>query len=660
MSYFLKENMGEKMQEFHDNDVMNRIPLGVSKLGNFVYFAISIPNAQECYLLLFNNRCKDAKRRIHVTKEHRIGSIFRTCIPLNEFEYDSYLYEVDGIELIDPYAKRLLGRENYGKMPLMSENRLLRGGFDFDEFLWYGDLKLEIPYSELTLYKLHVRGFTKDASSKVKHGGTYLGLIEKIPYLKELGINAILLMPSVEFSEVMDETNNAFYKAHPYTSIGQDASVRNGKVVEPKLNFWGYTENYYYFCPKTSYAFDTENPNQEFKMMVREFHKHGMEVHMEMHFTKGISFTLIQDCLRFWSMEYHIDGFRCTNDLGVEDMLASDPYLARTKLLHYAWNTDSIYDREKSPEYKILAEYNDCFSNDMKRFLKGDEGQLTKFVQHLLWNDERKTCIHYITEHNGFTLMDLYSYDMKHNEDNGENNLDGTDYNYSWNCGEEGQTKKQKIIKLRTRMRKNALLILLLSQGVPMIYAGDEFGNSQQGNNNAYCLDNSLSWLNWRDKRSKDSLFAFTKQLISLRKKHKILRYDKSFQGIDTLACGYPDISFHGTMAWRPEYFTYSRTLGVLLSGEYVKGEKESEDDSFYFIFNMHWEAHRFDLPLLKRGYQWMLMLATEDNTTMEDGKEDESMKNLGRSSDIVRNLLKKQCITLSPRTIVILKSYHI
>lgn len=650
--------MGEKMQEFHKNEVSNCIPLGVSKQGTFIYFAISIPNAQECYLLLFNNPCKNEKRRIHVTKEHRIGSIFQFCIPFSEFEYDSYLYEVDGIVLIDPYAKRLFGRENYGKVPLESENLPTRGGFDFDEFLWCKDSKPEIPYSELILYKLHVRGFTNDASSKVKHGGTYLGLIEKIPYIKELGVNAVLLMPSVEFSEVMDD--NTYGKPHSYTSIGKDVLAQEEEVVEPKLNFWGYTENYHYFCPKTSYAFDKENPNQEFKAMVREFHKHGMEVHMEMHFTKEISFTLIQDCLRFWSMEYHIDGFRFSNDLGVEDMLASDPYLARTKLLHYSWNTEAIYHREMLPEYKVLAEYNDCFSNDMKRFLKGDEGQLMKFVQHLLWNQEKKTCIHYITEHNGFTLMDLYSYNMKHNEENGENNLDGTDYNYSWNCGEEGKTKKQKIIKLRTRMRKNALIILLFSQGVPMIYAGDEFGNSQQGNNNAYCLDNPLSWLNWRDKRSKDSLFAFTKQLISLKKKHKILRYDNSFQGMDTLACGYPDISFHGTMAWRPEYFTYSRTLGVLLCGEYVKGRKDSGDDSFYFVFNMHWETHRFDLPLLKRGYGWMLMLATEDNATIEDTKGEENSKNLGRSSDIVRNLIKKQCITLGPRTIAILKSYHI
>lgn len=708
--------MGREMQVSNVNNTNNNIPLGVSKQGNLVYFAVSIPHAKECKLLLYKYGCKTVKEIVTLTQKDRIGSVFITKILWNEFHFDSYLYEAMGKTFVDPYAKRIIGREVYGNVLSPKEKELVRGAFDFDEFDWEGDLKPEISYSNLILYKLHVRGFTKDASSKVKHHGTYLGIIEKIPYLKELGVNALLMMPCVEFSEIIESSiHTPSYVEKPrnlsYNEVFLDHLIEDS----PKINYWGYTTEYQYFTPKTSYAFQTAQSNTEFKLMVRELHKHGIEVLMEMHFIRGTTLQLIQDCLRFWSMEYHIDGFRFSNELGLENFLASDPYLVRTKLLNHSWNTEMIYERDIIPNYKVLADYNDSFLIDIRRFLKGDEDQLSKFAEHFRCSYEKKTFIHYITEHNGFTLMDLYSYDVKHNEDNGENNLDGTDYNYSWNCGVEGKTKKKKISELRTRIRKNALTVLILSQGVPMLYAGDEFGNTQNGNNNAYCMDSSLSWINWKDERNRDSLFTFTKELIYLKKKHKILRMDQGFLGMDCFACGYPDISFHGTKAWRPEYFNYSRTLGIFLYGNYAKIDENVFDDSFYLAFNMHWEIHRFDLPDLPRGYEWRIHLVTDDNLDMNFMDEDDNKmltqevttqkvitqkptkqntkeqnikeQNITKQNIIkqnltvqntasqnvagqiitnqnvitrkVKNLVQKQYIDLSPRSIVIFKSHN-
>lgn len=659
------------MQVFSENHANHVIPLGVSKQGDLVYFAVSVPNAKECKLLLYKDGCKTPKKTMLLAKENRIGSVFTTQIPWNEFHYDSYCYEAMGKEFIDPYAKRIVGRDVYGKALSPEEKELVKGAFDFDEFNWEGDIKPEISYSDLILYKLHVRGFTMDVSSKVKHRGTYLGLIEKIPYLKELGVNGLLLMPSVEFPEVIESNYNtpSYFEKSSYISYNQ-ALGYNQQEDFTKINYWGYMNEhrYQYFAPKATYAFHNTDANIEFKTMVRELHKHGIEVHMEMHFVKGTTYQLIQDCLRFWAMEYHIDGFRFTNEIGIELSIASDPYLARTKLISHSFTTDMIYEKEIAPEYKVLADYNDRFLVDIRRFLKGDEDQLATFAEHFRCSHEKKGCIHYVTEHNGFTLMDLYSYDVKHNEDSGENNRDGTDYNYSWNCGVEGQTRKKKIIDLRTRMRKNALVVLILSQGTPMLYAGDEFGNSQKGNNNAYCIDNSTSWLNWKDKKNKDSLFTFTKELISLRKRHKILRNDKAFLGMDYFACGYPDISFHGVKAWRPEYFNYSRTLGIFLYGKYAKLDEDTVDDSFYFAFNMHWEEHRFDLPDLPRGFEWKLLFVTDKSKEMDFLNEEEQMtskerqevakSNEGIAPKVkipkVRNLVQKQYIDLSPRSIAV------
>lgn len=652
--------MGKKFRTKEVEHTNCILPLGVSKQGEMVNFSVSIPHTKECKLILYQGSDINNKKSISLRSEHRYGNVFSIQFKKEELTFDSYRYEARGKEFIDPYATRIIGREDYGKVLSSEEKELVRGGWDFDVFDWESDRQLNIPYSKMFLYKLHVRGFTKDQSSLVKHKGTYLGIIEKIPYLKELGINAILLMPCVEFNEVIEDTishktpslrNGIRYQGY-VNEAGKVIDV--GKVTEDlpvKLNFWGYTEEYQYFAPKASYAFDTSQATKEYKMMVKELHKNGIEVLMEMHFNSRVNPLLILDCLRFWAMEYHVDGFRLTNQIGIDQLIAMDPYLSRTKILYSNWNTDMLYERDVSLDYKNLAEYQDGFLIDTRKFLKGDEEQIGKFTEHFRCNPAKKGRINYLTDNNGFTLMDLYSYDVKHNEMNGENNRDGTDYNYSWNCGAEGVTRKKKVNELRIQMRKNALVVLILSQGVPMLLAGDELGNSQEGNNNAYCQDNAISWVQWKGYKHKDSLFTFTKELISLKKNHKVLRNEQELRVMDYISCGYPDISFHGTKAWCPEYINHCRTLGILLCGNYAVMDDNRVDNFFYFAFNMHWEAHQFDLPDLPKGLAWTMIVVTD--AQLEPGLN----QNINSQQSGRRNLYEKQSIVLNPRSIAIFMS---
>lgn len=597
------------------------LPLGVSIKEDQIYFSVSIPNAKEGKLLLFQKDNKEVSRSISFDESNQRGNVFTVTLPRKEMIYDSYSYEASGKVFIDPYARRILGREVYGKKLSYEEKKQIRGGFDFSEFDWQQDKKPQIPYSEFFLYKLHVRGFTKALNSGVRHKGTYLGIIEKIPYLKELGVNGILLMPCVEFNEVIEENHllQTPYQYRDYHTLNSEQIRKEDALEEPmKLNYWGYTENYNYFAPKASYASSPEKVVNEFKTMVRELHKQGMEVLMEMHVSEQLNPLMLLDCLRFWAMEYHVDGFRLTNDLGISRIIATDPYLSKTKLLNNDWNTEQIYERDLCPYYKNLADFNDGYSIDTRRFLKGDEGQISSFVEHFRENPEKKGVVHYLTDNNGFTLWDLYSYDVKHNEANGESNRDGNDYNYSWNCGTEGITRKKKVNELRIKMVKNALTILILSQAAPMLYAGDEFGNSQEGNNNAYCQDNETSWVDWKALRVRKQLYDYTRSLILLKKSHKVLHSNTQLRAMDYLSCGYPDISYHGTKAWCPEYINYSRTIGILLCGNYAVMEQGNVDNFIYFAFNMHWEPHSFDLPNLPKSLVWESILTTDENFKAE------------------------------------------
>ncbi len=600
--------------------------LGVIKQGNHLVFSVAVPNAAACTLKLYSKQDVSTVKTIPMQNNLRFGNIFTALVLDSEVsEVLGYRYEAFGEEFIDPYATKILGREQYGRIPyVIGENQEklqgLLGAWEAGGFFWGDDAPLNYTYSDLILYKLHVRGFTKSEDSKVRHKGTYQGIIEKIPYFKELGINALFLMPCVEFNERMEPTSLLSGIPSAVSQYQKKGSFpfHNSKA-ECKLNFWGYTTDSFYFAPKSSYASNPNHAGNEMKEMIKKLHENGIEVLLEMNFPKEMTVQCRIDCLRYWVHHYHIDGFRTNSEESMQQAFAADPYLEGVKLLTTHWNTGVVYGKDTVPYKKSLADYNDGFLIDVRRFLKGDEGQIGSIMARIRTNPERSGIVNYISDHNGFTLADVYSFDAKHNEANKEGNRDGTDYNYSWNCGVEGDTNRRKIKELRLRMMKNAFLLLFLSQGTPMILQGDEFGNSQGGNNNAYCHDNSIGWVSWSEKKKQKELLSFVKQLIDFRKEHPVLHNIRELSGIDILTCGFPDISFHGSKAWYPDNSYSSRILGVLLHGAYALKDKTTSDASCYIAMNAHWEAHSFALPSFHKDTKWKLALSSEEAKSAED-----------------------------------------
>lgn len=584
----------------------NTLSFGVIRVAAGLQFSVYLPNGNNCKLKFYYTGRKETACVIPLTNEYKKGGVyFITITGINSNDTSErslaqvlsqdfeYMYEVDGKEFIDPYTHIIHGKPTWGKSLNDNQIKLLRGGICFDEFDWEDDHPIMRPFEEVILYQLHVRGYTKHSSSGVKNKGTYKGLVEKIEYMKELGINALLLLPCYEFDEVQD-------------------NIYNGK---PVLNYWGYgAKNTYYFAPKTAYASDKKNVVNEFKNFVKAFHKEGIEILMDMYFSPGTNLYLMIDCLRNWVIEYHIDGFRINNDVMPTLALVSDPVLSGVKLLTSYWDNGLLQSHNTSCPKKFLAEYNEGFMSDARRFLKSDEGMIGSFVERFKRNSSNYSVINFITHINGFTLMDLVSYNTKHNESNGEMNKDGTDYNYSWNCGIEGKSRKRTIIVQRMRQIRNAFLMLLLSQGTPMILAGDEFGNTQFGNNNAYCHDDNVSWLNWKHNKHENEILNYVKKLILFRKEHPILHQSKPLPTYDIKGLGLPALSVHGTQAWKMDYSSYSRMVSFLFNGGYADNGNVGTDDIIYIIFNMYWESKTFDIPSLPAGKRWYTAITTYDD----------------------------------------------
>lgn len=599
-------------------------PLGAYVLDHGrIQFSISLMEEVGCSLHILSGRVDrielvdsiyssygEQEIVIPIEEQYRIGDVFSVIVQLDEDKEYFYYYEKSGKLITDPYARQIVGRECFG-VPV-AKNQIYYKVNDLEAF-YKIDGNQKISFSELFIYRLHVRGFTMDSSSGVKAKGTFRGITEKIPYLKELGINAIELMPCYEFNEINDCT---FAKKYPISS-----SITRpfyDEEMEWKLNYWGYSEENYYFAPKASYAKEPENCCLEFKEMINALHENGIEVYMEFYFGFNTNQSLIADCLHFWQKYYQIDGFKVNKEWIPDKLLATDPLLNQAKLFTSDWNIESYYPDGRVPKRKHLADYNDNFMITARKFLKGDEEQVMSFSNAFKNNPEGKAIVNFLSNTNSMTLMDMVSYDVKHNEENGEENLDGTDYNYSWNCGAEGKTRKKSVLELRKKQIRNALILLYFSQGVPLLVAGDEFGNSQKGNNNPYCLDNKTTWLNWNDLKKNNWIFEFTKKCIAFRKQHRILRREEQLRGMDYISCGCPDLSFHGLRTWYPDYTNYSRMLGILLCGRYVKISRTEFDKDIYIAYNFHWEEHEFSLPNPSKGKQWSVVVNTENETEDE------------------------------------------
>ena len=571
--------------------------MGAVPVKDGIVFSMERKNNEEASLLLYKKGSKEVIQEIPFPATNTIGDI--VCVKAEKIASARYEYNfcIDGKVTLDPYAKVLIGTGKFGEEhPEGHEVRcaMIAGNYD-----WEDDRKPQIAYEDAVMYSFHVRGFTKQRYSGVRHKGTFLGITEKAEYFKELGINQIKLMPAYEFTEM--------------ESVKTHARYRKEEELPKRLNYWGYTKAFH-FAPKRAYA-ATKDPVREFKDMVKTMHRLGIEVLMEFYFPEGCSPRYITECLQYWVQEYHVDGFHVRGVQGICNLMATDPLFADTKLLNIYFPVEEIYGKKNLPKKRMVAECNDGFMIDVRRFLKGDEESLKAFAERMRRNPKGSGLINYIASHDGFTLCDLVSYEERHNEDNGEQNRDGRVQNYSWNCGEEGKSRKKKILELRNRQMKNAWCMLLLSAGTPMILAGDEFCNSQLGNNNPYCLDNEISWLDWKGYKSGNSeMFRFVKNLIAFRKKHKILHMGQELSMTDSLSCGFPGISYHSSSAWYGELDGQNRKIGVMYCGKYA-----DEDELIYIAYNMHWMEHTFALPALPGGYRWNVALDTGEGILEED-----------------------------------------
>jgi len=579
----------------------NPYPLGAHAEAGGIRFSYAT-KAASCGVVLYHKKTGRQLRKEAFSAEERIGNVYCKYIEGLRADQISYQFYEEERRFPDPFGRSFESRSGYGKLKCACDLKTLIPTGDFD---WEGDKRPRLGYSESVGYCMHVRGFTAHSSSKVACRGTYRGIIEKIPYLKETGITTIELQPGYEFIELEPETDPAVNYCHQL------------QEREPKLNYWGYKKGYYY-APKADYAAG-EDAVTEFKELVKALHRNGMELVMQFYFPKEVRAASIPEILRFWVLEYHVDGFHL---MGVDlqpEAAASDPLLADTKLWYYNFNTDAVYDRNETPQPPNLACCQDDYLYTVRRFLKGDENMLENLLYQMRHIPYKMGRVHYITSYCGFTMMDMVSYDYKHNEANGEENRDGNNHNCSWNCGEEGNSRKRKIQELRQRQIRNAYTILLCTQSMPMIFMGDEFGNSQRGNNNPYCQDNVTTWLDWRDLQKHSELYDYWKRMVRFRKDHPVLRGEQEVKLMDYLSCGYPDLSYHGKNAWRAQTEGYNRYIGILYCGKYSLKPDGEEDDFLYLAMNMHWESHELALPRLPRGMRWERVFATGEETAAEE-----------------------------------------
>ncbi len=625
-----KENRGFVIKQGKD------MPLGVSYQNNMFNFAVSMPGSSSCNLVLYKKG--ETSPAEVIPMEASAFGVFSTAVQIPKKHgctgYE-YLYQTGETTVCDPYAVKINGRDCFGREP-----EFVRAEVAVPEKRT-GAAHVRHGVSDLIVYKLHVRGFTMGNGSGVRKKGTYAGLTEKIPYLKELGINAVLLMPVADFDELEEShksTRGRIIGAPARTYIGQtgaDADKTSGekKKESVKVNYWGYAAGAYYFAPKSSYAANPAGACAEFRQMVDKLHEAGIDVYLEMMFDGNKSQSFMLDCLRYWVRTYDIDGFHISEQLPVE-LVAGDAYLQNTVFMISdvpEWLKDKYPGR--------LLEYRDSFCMEMRRYLKGDEGLVPALTHYM--KDRRCDAgrVHYIADHNGFTLADLYSYDIRHNGANGENGRDGSEYNFSWNCGEEGPTRSKKIQTLRLRMMKNAHALTILSQGTPMLLAGDEFGRTKQGNNNTYCQDNEISWLDWSLARKNKELLEFVKVLLKIKKEHPLFTMERTLRETDFIGCGWPEISIHGTSPWHLDASAYNRLAAYLYCGSYVRRADRTFEESFYVMFNMHWEKHEFELPEMEHR-NWEIIFDTGAGRRLKK----EAPWN-GRSME------------LEPRSVVLLKS---
>ena len=603
-------------------------PIGVKPLSEGFQFTVICDCKRSLFLEVYNcdGALMDRVNMLLFKVSDDVASVVISNLVGNDF---SYAYEVDGEITDDLCRMNSTAKRSFGDrtMPI-DASKLYVNGYD-----WEGDKRLNIAFKDVFAYQLNVRAFTVHSSSKVKNKGTFLGITEKIPHFLDLGINQLVMMPVYDFDEIERPSKSNVPSMINYT-------LKPGDIDSLKVNLWGFKCGAYYM-PKASYS-STGNPVNEFKDMVKALHKAGIEVILRMYFPDSVNRSMLPELLKFWVYEYHVDGFFLMgNNLPIE-IISSDIFLRSIKLYNVFFDKGTVTGKSYGYNHN-MAFVNGDFMNICRKYLKSDENMLSDFVYRQRLNPSDVHVVNYITDYEGFTLNDLVSYDYKHNEANGEDNKDGENFNYSWNCGVEGFTRKKSVVNLRMKQIKNALTFLFLAQGVPMLTAGDEFLNSQEGNNNPYCQDNEIGWVVWKKNKQSDEIYDFVRMLINLRKSHPILHPENEHRIMDYAACGFPDLSYHSENAWGPRFDNHLRNIGVMLCGKYARINRTTEDDFFMICYNLHWENHKFGLPKLPKGLKWKIEFYTCDNN----------------AGEIIKTSLldEKESVIVPDRTVAVLKS---
>ena len=611
----------------------NYAKLGVQQQAGQVTFTFCGEKEDICFVVLV--RKSDLNRvRIEVPEAFCLGSLRSiTIVDLDVTGY-VYYYEINGIKQIDPCAQRIVGREIWNDESRKANDYEVFCGFAKEDFDWKNDLAPEIPRDRMLLYKLHVRGFTMDAD-KQKYPGTFQALMNRVGYLEKLGITTVELMPVYEFEEIPIPVETKLPEYVKWESDEEDMiQLETVQVQVGRLNYWGYGPGNY-FAVKASYASNPEQADREYKTLIRRLHAHHMECIMEMYFPEDTNHNLIIDALRYWVREYHVDGFHLLGESIPVTAIVQDNLLSRTKIMCEKYDSGVVCDGRK---YMNLYVYKDEYMYPARKILNHLNGNMKEFIDQQRKQGSRLGYVNYITSNNGFTLADLFMYNDRHNEDNGENNLDGNAWNYSNNYGIEGPTRKRYINSLRRLKWRNSMMMLMLAQGVPMLWAGDEIGNSQKGNNNAYCQDNAIGWVNWKNEKTHRKELVFLQKLVRFRKEHPIISNEMPFQFSDYRALGCPDLSFHGESAWIVEPAVGRMCIGMLYCGAYTKDVKEAED--VYVAYNFFSAVSSLALPQLDKHKRWYLVM---DSSNDAQPYLDEAV------------LMENSSITMMPQSICVL-----
>lgn len=579
---------------------------GVSEEKEGFIFTFAGEKEQECFVRLYDMQ-NQLLARILVPKTYCMGSVRSVCVSGIKEKELRYNYEIDGEIVTDVYADKIIGREIFNNPKRAEMDYTVYCGKEKQEFDWEGDDFPEVARPEMVMYKLHTRGFSMDGGARGKKKGTFAAISEKIDYFKNLGITTLELMPVYEFEELLFQEKAPMPDYIKWQAAEDDLILpeESGKKVIG-LNYWGYGEGNY-FAVKAAYA-STAHPSKEFKELVKTLHQNGMECILEMAFPVSMNQNVILDALRYWVKKYHVDGFHLIGESVPVKAICQDVFLSRTKLFAEAFSGD-IYEMEK--KYHNCYVYNDQYLYPARKLLNHLGGSLEEFANQQKKQHRTIGFVNYITNNNGFTLMDVFSYQEKHNEANGEKNADGSNWNFSSNCGIEGKTGRHSVKELRKKQILNAFAMLFLAQGIPLIRFGDEMCNTQNGNNNAYCQDNPVGWLNWKKDGKNSWLLKFVKQLIAFRKAHPVLTMEEPMHMNDYKQKGHPDLSYHGENAWMSGFYQEKAALGMMYCGSYAKKADGTNDDFIYIGYNFHTGMSHLALPKLPKKMKWYLVMDT-------------------------------------------------